>query len=333
MSITGGKGGAVRSRLEARGVAALAIVAVLGLSSAACAKIGELKAKMRAKEANVAYQAQNYPRAVELYEETLQNDPNMTQMYFFLGNSYDNLYKPGLDEPDNKEKLAKAIENYELAAQKIPTDTPESAKLKMLSLQYLAAAYGSDKLDDPVKAEPVIQQMIQLEPGDPASYIQLAKLYEDAGAYQEAEQMYVYATKAKPNDTGALMQVAGYYNRQGQFDKTIEALQKRADLEPNNPEAYFTISTYYWDNAQRNVQLKDAEKMDNVEKGLTAIEKALEIRPDYMEALTYKGLLLRVEANLEKNPARQQTLLKEAIQLQNQAEELRKKKAAGVVSN
>src|SRR5262245_35289421 len=129
MSMSGGKGGAVRNGLKARG-AALGIVVVVGLSSTACAKIGELKAMMRFKEANVAYQSQNYKRAIELYEETLANNPNMHIVHFFLGNSYDNSYLPGNEDPSNKEKLSKAIEQYELGGKNIPADTPESAKLK-----------------------------------------------------------------------------------------------------------------------------------------------------------------------------------------------------------
>jgi tetratricopeptide (TPR) repeat protein len=330
MSMNGGKGGDVRMLWDFRRAAAVAIVAMLGASSTvACSAVAELKAKMRFREANAAYQAQNYQRAIELYEETLQNDPSLTQVYFYLANSYDNLYRPGLREADpaNDAKLAKAVENYELAAQKL--DTPEATKLKMLSLQYLASAYGADKLNDPGKAEPVIQRMIQAAPQDPANYFALAKLYEDAGAYPEAEQMLIRGKDVKANDSAGYMQLAGFYNRQGEFDKTIEALEQRAALEPNNPEAYYMISTYYWDNAQRNVALREPEKMANVEKGLKAVERALQIRPDYLEALVYKGLLLRTEALLEKNPARQQALIKEATQLQSQAEELKKKKTAG----
>ena len=44
----------------------------------------------------------------------------------------------------------------------------------------------------------------------------------------------------------------------------------------------------------------------------------------------YKGLLLRLEANLEKDPAKQQALLKEADQVRDKAQELRKQKASGV---
>ena len=47
-----------------------------------------------------------------------------------------------------------------------------------------------------------------------------------------------------------------------------------------------------------------------------------------MEAIVYKGLLLRLQANLEKDPKKQQELLNKAKELQEQAEALRKKKAA-----
>jgi tetratricopeptide (TPR) repeat protein len=321
----------MRMQLAVRTAAALTIILGLGLSSVACSKINELKGTMRFREANAAYQTQDYARAIPLYEETLANDPSLVAVHFFLGNSYENLYKPGFDDPENVEYLNKAIAQYELAAEKLTTDTPDSAQLKMLSLQYLASAYGSDKLNDPTRAEPVIQRMIQLAPGEVANYFALSKLYEDAGLYDEAEQILMYAKDAQPNDPNVYVQVGAFYNRMGRFDDTIAALEERARLEPNNPEAFFTISTYYWDNAQRNVRLQDAEKMENVKKGLTAVERALEIRPEYMEALVYKGLLLRVQANLEKDPAVQQALIKQAVALQDQAEEIRKKSAAGLV--
>ena len=124
-------------------------------------------------------------------------------------------------------------------------------------------------------------------------------------------------------------QLANFYNTKGEFDKTMEALNQRAEREPTNPEAYFTISTYYWDNAQRNAKLRDPEKRENVEKGLAAVDKALSLKSDYMEALVYKGLLLRIQATLERDANKQQELIKQAEALRDQAEEIRKKRATG----
>jgi len=325
MSMNGEKVGARRMRMGWMAVVAL-MIAMVGLS--ACSKVANLKGIMSYKEANKAYQVQDYKRAARLYEDSLQSDPNQPAIYFYLGNSYDNQFKPGVEDPANDALLAKAVQNYELAVEKL--NKPEDLKLQKLALQYLVAAYGPDKLNDPVKAEPAVQRLIRLDPADPANYFALAKIYEDAGVYDEAEKVLAMAKDAKPGDPAVYMTLAGYYNRQGQFDKTIGALKERAAKEPNNPEAFYTLSTYYWDEAYRNNRLKDSEKKEYVQSGMDAIDHALMIRPDYVEALVYKNLLLRLQANMERDPAKQQALLKQADQFRDKAQELRKTKASGV---
>jgi tetratricopeptide (TPR) repeat protein len=315
-------------------VAMLVLGMTFSLVLAGCSKFNELKAMKSFKAANQAYSAQDYKKAAELYEEAIKAAPETQaahQSYFFLGNSYDNLYKPSRKgEAENDALLTKAVDNYSKAAETLSaSNDPTDKTLARRSLEFLVNTYGADKLNDPGKAEPVLQKMIQQDPGDPANYFQLAKLYEDAGAYEAAEQMYIHGKEAKPGDSAGYMQLAGYYNRQGEFDKTIEALEQRASREPNNPEAYYTISTFYWDKAFRDARLKDAEKRDYVEKGIQAIDHALQIKPDYAEALVYKGLLLRLEANMEKDPKKQQDLLKEADRLRDKANDLRKKAASG----
>jgi len=315
-----------------------AIVAMLALgsltASIGCAKIGEIQARKAFKSANQAYQQQDFKKASEFYEEAIKAAPDTQvahESYFFLGNSYDNLFKPSKrGEKDNDDLLQKAVQNYQLAAEKLSSSNDAQDKLLgRRSLEYLVASYGAEKLNDPAKAEPVVQRMIQLEPGEPANYFVLAQIYEDAGAYDDAEKMLIMAKAAKPNDPAVYMRLAGYYNRQGHFDKTIEALEERASREPNNPEAFYTIATYYWDEAYRDFKLKENEKKAYVQKGIEAVDHALQIKPDYMEALVYKNLLLRLQANLEKDTSKQQMLIKEADKLRDRAQELRKQKAAG----
>jgi tetratricopeptide (TPR) repeat protein len=303
----------------------LGVVLALCCTVAACGQSSGLQAKKYFKDANALYQQQEYQKAAAAYEAALQADPGLTVAYFYLGNSYDQLYKPSrAGEPENDALLQKAIQNYQLAVEK-----EQDPKMKKLALEYLVASYGPDKLNDPDKAEPLIQQMVQIDPTDPANYFALAKMYEDSGRYDEAEQILVDARDKKPSDPAVYMQLAGFYNRQGDFQKTIDALSERAKREPNNPEAFYTIATFYWDKSYRDIRIKDTEKMAYADEGLKAINKALEIKPDYPEAVTYKGLLLRVQASLVTDAGRQKSLINEAEKLQAQAAELRKKKAAG----
>ena len=313
---------------------ALAMVLSLALVGSACSKVNQLKGLKSYKAANAAYQTQDYKKAADLYQEAVTADPDFPDFapaYFFLGNSLDNLWKPSKKgDPENDKLLQDAVKNYQLAADKLgASENPDYKKYGKLALQYLVAAYGAEKLDDAGKAEPILQHMIQLEPGDPTNYFMLARLYDDAGVPEEAERMYIAAKDARPNDPAVYMSLAAHYNQLGQFDKTIAALEARAAKEPDNPEAFQTIASYYWDKANKDSRLRDAEKKDYVLKGIASVDRALQIKPDYAEGMVYKGLLLRLQANLEKDAAKQQALIKEAVSLHDKAEDIRKKKATG----
>jgi predicted Zn-dependent protease len=313
---------------------ATALALIVALAAVGCGKVNQLKGAKAYKAANAAYQTQDYKKAADLYQEAIEADPDypaFAPAYFFLGNSLDNLWKPSKKgDAENDKLLQDAVKNYQLAADKLmASDNPEYKKYGKLALQYLVAAYGTEKLDDAGKAEPILQNMIKLDPSDTANYFMLARLYDDAGEPAEGERIYIAAKDAKPNDPAVYMSLAAHYNQLGQFDKTIAALEARAAKEPDNPEAFQTIASYYWDKANKDSRLKDAEKRDYVLKGIASVDRALQIKPDYAEGMVYKGLLLRLQANLEKDPAKQQQLIKDAIGLHDRAEDIRKKKAAG----
>ena len=126
--------------------ASLAMLAMLTLGSfvaSGCAQVGELKARKAFKAANAAYQAQDYKKAAELYDETIQAAPESQQAhqaYFFLGNCYDNLWKPSKKgDATNDGLLTKAVDAYQKAAEKLSTsDKPEDKKIGKLALQPYA---------------------------------------------------------------------------------------------------------------------------------------------------------------------------------------------------
>src|SRR5205823_12085958 len=207
-------------RFRAASAASIALVVGLSIVAAGCGKysVSNLKAIKACKDANQLYAAKDYKRAAERYEavvaneKALQTTASLMTAYFFLGNSYDNMYKPGKQgDPQNDAYLQKAIENYSRSAERNPDQ-----KWKKSSLEYLAAAYV-DKMQDPAKAEPVYQQIIQMEPGEPANYMALSKLYEDAGRFEDAEAQLQKAREAKPNDAGPYVALAAFYNKQGEF--------------------------------------------------------------------------------------------------------------------
>ena len=59
-------------------------------------------------------------------------------------------------------------------------------------------------------------------------------------------------------------------------------------------------------------------------KGIAAEDKALQLNPNYIEALVYKNILLRQQANLEKDPNKQKELIQQADELRGKAMDLQK---------
>jgi tetratricopeptide (TPR) repeat protein len=303
-----------------------AVLVFIAAGVAGCSQIGVLKAQLAFKDANQLYQRQDYKGAAAKYEEAVAANPDLGDAYFFLANSYDQQYRPTRrGEPENDQLIEKAIANYKIAVQKGST---EPTNIRKLSLQYLVNAYGADKLNDPSQQEPILRQMIEMDPTDVANYSVLANVYEQSGDYEQAEQLLIKAREIKPNDPAVYTSLANFYNRQGDFEKTMEALHARAEKEPDNPEAFYIISTYYWDKANKDYTVPQPERVKFVQEGYKAVDRALELKPDYPEALTYKGLLLRQEALLIKDPARQQQLVKEADTYRDRAMEIQKKQRA-----
>lgn len=307
---------------------ASAIVAGSGSSQTATSDDPRLRASKTLAQAHDAYDRQMYAKAAALFEAAVQDDPALRQAYFFLANSYDNLADPvRKGDAANIALLTSAAHYYRIAADKLSaSDVPEDKTFARLAFEYLAAIYGRDKLNDSEEARATAARMIALDPLNVGNYVALATSYENDGDYDAAERTLLLAKQANPFDPMAYMQLAGYYNRQGQFDKTIAALEDRASIEPANPEAFYTIATYYWDKAYRDFKLSTASKREMAAKGLESVDRALQLTPDYMEALVYKGLLLRLEANLEPDPRRRDELIREADELRDRAQGLRQNK-------
>ena len=316
----------MRTRFQSVSSGAMALLLGATVVTAGCGKysFSALSAKKAVKEAHELYKASKWKDAATRYEDAVKADPTLGGAHFFLANSYDNLYKPSrAGDPENDGYMQKAIEWYKVAAEKEPDPI-----YRQRSMQYLVAAYGPDKLNNPVEAEPIVKRMIELDPSDYLNYVELSKIYENAGRYDEAEAMLLKAREVKPKQPEVYAALSAFYNRQGEFDKTVEALNTAADLQPENPQGYQLVSVFYWEKAFKDKTLPVAKQNEYITLGLEASDKALKLNPDYVDALTFKNILLRLKGNNEKDLKKREALFSEADELRNRAQELNKKKAS-----
>jgi tetratricopeptide (TPR) repeat protein len=321
----------MHSRFALRAVIALLAISV---AAAGCGRYSyaNLKAKKAFIDATGLYQKNEFRQAAAKYEEVVanpsvvQNDPIVGgAAYFYLANSYDNLYKPGRKgQPENDANLKKAETNYLQASEKA-----SDPLIRRRAIEYLVALYGPEKLNTPDKSEPLVKRLVDMDPNDPETLYVLGKVYEDAARMEEAEQAYLRAAAISPNKPEPYQYLAGFYDRVGNWEKAVQAFEKRAENDPKNPEAFHTMAVWLWAKADKDYKLSAAEKRSFIDRGLAAEERALAINPDYFEALTYKNILLRLKALGEPDRAKQAALIKEADRIYARAIELQKKKTSG----
>ncbi|WP_158752394.1 tetratricopeptide repeat protein [Acidobacterium sp. S8] len=126
-----------------------------------------------------------------------------------------------------------------------------------------------------------------------------------------------------PKDISSLKGIAGLYFQIDEFDKAKEWQQKVLAVDPQDAEAAYTIGVIDWGIAHKNSVkiLSEAGLQDDgngnaktpkktcqtivdqnsgiVNEGMQYLQKALDIRPTYDDAMAYMNLMYRQKASLE----------------------------------
>jgi tetratricopeptide (TPR) repeat protein len=178
------------------------------------------------------------------------------------------------------------------------------------------------------------QTSVELDPTYKTAHLYLATSYSyQVMADDDSASNKALAEKAlggfndvlaeDPHDLGALRQEASIYRKIKDYDKAQE-LEKRVIAEdPNDSEAYYTIGVINWtqayknttatiggekltDDAQGNVKLSKASCLalqakngPLVQTAMDNLQKAVDINPNYDDAMSYLNLDYRQKATIE----------------------------------
>jgi len=185
----------------------------------------------------------------------------------------------------------------------------------------------------PVRADVLLERSLRAEiaakRATEASYFQLADLLKSRGDADAADTITLAARDAFPKSVEAQTRAATVYNQRGDFDGAIAALRAVAALQPESAEAQHRIAVFYWDKTRGDVKLDPPTKLSYILQGLDAENHALRLKPDYSEAMTYKNILLRLQANLSSDPVEKAQLIAEADELRNRVLAMLRHRAPG----
>lgn len=79
----------------------------------------------------------------------------------------------------------------------------------------------------------------------------------------------------------------------------------------------------------KSADLPDAAKREHIRRGIAALKRAEALKDNYFESMTYRSLLVRQQALLEKDPEVQKKLVAEADAIRDRVLEIIKSRRAG----
>jgi tetratricopeptide (TPR) repeat protein len=194
------------------------------------------------------------------------------------------------------------------------------------------------------------QQAVVLDPSLLNARMYLAESYfqqyapsaqspENIKVAHEAIDAFQNVLQLDPNNNTALAYIGLIYYNLPDLPKAKEYEQRREQASPNDPEPYYWIGVIDWNLAARNdTEARSADpKLQQpnahgdlpplpekvraelvqknaalIDEGMQALQKAVELKPNYNEAMAYLNLLYRQKADIETSEEARATDLKNA---------------------
>jgi hypothetical protein len=187
------------------------------------------------------------------------------------------------------------------------------------------------------------QQAVQLDPALINARMYLATAYvsqyipgvdspdnlRDADEAIKQYQQVIDANPAREQKVNSAKGIAYLYLNEKKWDDAKKYYRMASDLDPNDPEPYYSVGVIDWTacyqprmeeraklglkpeehlSAKNKDQKKACDELKEknapyIQEGIDSLNKAIQIRPDYDDAMAYMNLMYRERADVECDDA------------------------------
>jgi tetratricopeptide (TPR) repeat protein len=167
-------------------------------------------------------------------------------------------------------------------------------------------------------------------------YIPGADTPENNRFGEQAIDEYKQVLQVDPRNINSIKGIAYLYLQMKKFPLAKEYYKKASEVDPNDPEPYYSVAVIDWTQTyvprqeeRAKLGMKPDESLPakdkkvcaqikekntpNVQEGIDNLNKALQLRPDYDDAMAYLNLMYRERADIQcDDPAARAADLKTA---------------------
>src|SRR5512137_2002527 len=243
-----------RKRTQRIVFAIAALAAIFAFMACQNISYSKLASNYHFGKANSFFRENQYRKAITEYEATLKYNPNLTQAYRFLGESYKQLFKPGVESALNKELEQKTLAALTKALEIEPNNRD--------IIYSLGDMYDKTRKFD--EAEKLYLRIIELQPENMSNYYVVAEFYkryssDNKDIAKKAESMYLRRIETDPDNPQGYAYMAQYLQEGSggpeellkAYERAAEFWQHRISLQPDSAEAWLALGVNQWSRSFR----------------------------------------------------------------------------------
>ncbi len=254
------------------------LTAAAMLSASLFGGCSEVRGRGLIQEGNKRYKEGNYKEAVAAFEDAEKLVPDLPVLWLNKGFTCRQMLIPGAKTPENVAASKCALTSFKRYRVLAPQDTRGETL-------YVQTLFDSDEFET------------------------LSKMYEEG-------------FKKNPKDIDAVNGLIQVYSKWNKLDEALDWYSKKADLQATDAETQYAVGVFLWqqltqkgggpDKASYDPRIDPAkpkapkfppafgygdiirqQRVDLADQGIKFLNKAIELRPKYHEAMTYLNLLNR----------------------------------------
>ncbi len=183
-----------------------------------------------------------------------------------------NYYTKGFDLYNAKEYKKSYADFEKVIAVKQSLGSVDTAAIFAAAMSAHAAG---DMRDQAIEK---YENLVSLDYNNPAIYSELSNIYRDAEDLEKAKSTLQKGMVKYPGNPALLFANINLLLKEEKYSEVAALMDDAIKLDPKNPSLYF-------------VKGQSLEKMGEIEKAKVSYEKALEVKPDFTDALYNLGAM------------------------------------------
>lgn len=252
-----------------------------------------------------AFKNAQFEEAVRLFKRAKFLDPTLENASLYLATAYASQYIPGAPSEENVRNGELARHAYKEVLDQNPTNLSAIDGLASISYQMAGQPFNAELFEE---SKSYHKKHIELRPDDPQPYYSIGVI--DWGLAYRANSLL----RAEFNQSVGVREETSTFDEDSDAGDTKDVKDHAIGLKDTDPLPEVLRRKYAEDYGP------------TIDEGLSALKRAIELKPDYDDAMTYLNLMYRRKADVVGLAIERTAYVEQADELLDKVKEIKQKR-------